>query len=403
MNVLYIDGCGRFGGATRSLGEYVKRLTIEKKVNPIFLCQRGTAADYYSKFSRNVYKVPLLTRVSNSFYHNKYFKFKKILLLVRDFLGLFPTICVVIKICFFTKTKIDLIHANEIHELFTAILLKIYLRVPLIVHVRCKQSINKKSFLSRLYKYFINKYCDYLIFIDQYVESTFYSTSVPNTIIYNSLYINKKNSNLDIKNSNKLIKLGYCNGSLRAKGIIDIIKSCHLLNIRKVPFQLIIAGDFSYENTIIYKIKKLFLTKIFKVDQNVSEEVVFLIKKYNLQSKVIFLGHLQNLEEFYKQINLYLSTCYSDAPGRPIFEAAFFKIPSLTCISESKDDGFIDGKTGISVSVASPPEIADAVEYLFESNSKLLEMGENAYQLAIKYRLPESNLKKISDLYSSLY
>ena len=57
MNVLYIDGCGRFGEPPEALRVY-KTINYRKKVNPIFICQKGTAADYYSQFSQNVFKVP---------------------------------------------------------------------------------------------------------------------------------------------------------------------------------------------------------------------------------------------------------------------------------------------------------------------------------------------------------
>ena len=42
---------------------------------------------------------------------------------------------------------------------------------------------------------------------------------------------------------------------------------------------------------------------------------------------------------------------YLNAPGRPIMEAGFFKVPSISCIDNPINDTFIDGKTGFSITL----------------------------------------------------
>jgi hypothetical protein len=67
MKVLYIDGDGPLGGASRSLYELVNQLK-PLGVRPYILVARGTVVSYYSKLAEEIITTYGLTRFDNTKY-----------------------------------------------------------------------------------------------------------------------------------------------------------------------------------------------------------------------------------------------------------------------------------------------------------------------------------------------
>jgi len=67
MRVLYIDGVGPFGGASRSLFEAVRALKREG-VKPYFIAANGTALDFYGQVAEELIATRGLTRFDNTQY-----------------------------------------------------------------------------------------------------------------------------------------------------------------------------------------------------------------------------------------------------------------------------------------------------------------------------------------------
>ena len=201
MKILFVDGVGPYGGASRSLFELLNVL-IGFDVDVKFLAVKGTSYNYYSKISDDMVVLKGMTRFDNTeFSHYRGIRW---LVFTRELFYFPHTIYGVIR----AKNKfdnIDLIHANEITEIIPALLLKIAFNVPLVVHVRSVQNRSLNSLRNKLINYLLNKYVDLVIAIDENVKKSL-TCSVQVDVVHNSYSV--LNNLGDKKLKNILLRLG---------------------------------------------------------------------------------------------------------------------------------------------------------------------------------------------------
>jgi glycosyltransferase involved in cell wall biosynthesis len=90
---------------------------------------------------------------------------------------------------------------------------------------------------------------------------------------------------------------------------------------------------------------------------------------------------------------------FLDAPGRPVFEAAFFGIPSIVAVREPHADTLIDGETGIAIDRPDPRLLADAILHYATDRGEIARMGANARTLAERNFSPRANALDLLDVY----
>jgi glycosyltransferase involved in cell wall biosynthesis len=119
------------------------------------------------------------------------------------------------------------------------------------------------------------------------------------------------------------------------------------------------------------------------------------------QLPVRFLGWKENLDQDYREAELFLSV--SDSEGTPIsfMEAASFACPIISTRVGSVEDIVEDSKTGI-LCKSDPAEIAQAINFLASNSEIRLKFGEHARMKAITEFGLETFLKKHANFYESL-
>jgi glycosyltransferase involved in cell wall biosynthesis len=119
------------------------------------------------------------------------------------------------------------------------------------------------------------------------------------------------------------------------------------------------------------------------------------------QLPVRFLGWKENLDQDYREAELFLSV--SDSEGTPIsfMEAASFACPIISTRVGSVEDIVEDCKTGI-LCKSDPAEIAQAINFLSSNSEIRLKFGENARMKAITEFGLETFVKKHANFYESL-
>ena len=140
-------------------------------------------------------------------------------------------------------------------------------------------------------------------------------------------------------------------------------------------------------------IKYNYLTRILKLSNS--------IDKHSVNSKnIINLGHLENLENFYNKIDVLCFPSYLNALGRQIFEAAYYKIPSIVCLKKNISDSFLNKKTGLSYK--NPGSLKDLellIKFFYTDRNQVIKMGLNANKLILK----KFNAKKNYLILESIY
>jgi glycosyltransferase involved in cell wall biosynthesis len=114
------------------------------------------------------------------------------------------------------------------------------------------------------------------------------------------------------------------------------------------------------------------------------------------------LGSSDDIGQFYRSIDLLCFATWLDAPGRPVFEAAFFSRPSLVSVRLPTPDTLIHGVTGIAIDRPDPSLICNAIKELSSDRERMLRMGAAARELALKNNCPTINAARIYEIYRRL-
>jgi len=109
-----------------------------------------------------------------------------------------------------------------------------------------------------------------------------------------------------------------------------------------------------------------------------------------------------DIRPYYENIDILCFPSYLNAAGRPVFEAAFSKVPSIVAISEPMADTIVDRQTGYCIAPRSASAIADAIEYFCQNPEEIQRMGEAAYQLAMRNFDVRKNAVQMIEIYKEI-
>ena len=184
----------------------------------------------------------------------------------------------------------------------------------------------------------------------------------------------------------------------KSKGCFDFVNAANICIEKGYPINFIFHGFEKFRpNTFFNKTLKLLGFK-----QDISLEVKELINKLNLSEHFRFNDFTTDFNEIYSNQNILCFTSILNSPGRPVFEAAYFKVPCILAISEPMDDTIIEDKTGLTYLSSNYKDLAKKIMYLYDNPRVLQDMGEKAFLLANKnfdqIRNAEKVLKKYQEI-----
>ena len=206
------------------------------------------------------------------------------------------------------------------------------------------------------------------------------------TVIRN--VFNKKNIKKK-KSSSKILNIGYVGTFLKYKGVEDLIIAFNNLRLKNYKIKLYLAGRLIR--------KKNFLLNLLGFSNDIDDNLL------NSSKNIINLGYIDNLDNFYKKIDVLCFPSYLNALGRQIFEAGLYKLPSIVCMKKNSSDSFIKNKTGISFkNPGSINELENLIKSFYNNRSMMKFMGGEAYKLISKNFSKNKNVKKLNLIYEEL-
>ena len=383
LNILYIHSVAEFGGASRSLFELLNAFP-EGTVEPIVLLPSGSAADVLQNMACKTVSVKGVSKFD--FSEASYYKGLRWLILLRELYFLPFTIMGLWK-AKKTYKDIDIIHVNDVFMPISIILAKWLFKKPLIMHVRAVVKKGDKRFRIKLLKKLIDRFVDVVIPIDKTVQKSL-PTGVTSIVIHNGFSVdsalNKLSNNTNNSPSwvkdNKQLTIGFVGNFLKSKGIYELIEAANICKSKKMDIQFVLAGGNAHKmDGFIGRVVALFGFR-----HNVKKDIDNLINRYELNDIVHQVGFNMNVKNIYDNIDVLCFPSHLNAVGRPIFEAAFSKKPSIVAVDMPLDDTIIPYQTGISIEKPEPQAIADAIEYFYQNPQRKIDMGEKAYALALE-------------------
>jgi len=399
LRILYIDGVGPFGGASRSLFELISAEPL-RDTDMFFVAARGTAVDQYRKRTKEIITARGLFRFDNTKY--SYYRGVRWFVILREIINIPGTILSIL-IARSRWKNVDAIHVNEITELFTGILAKICFRAPIIVHVRSPQRVSSRSIRVFLINRVLKRYVDRVIAIDENVRSTLpHDLNVE--VIHNSfsqLGNARADSGIEERFASlkpSLVKVGFVGNLHQAKGLWDLVEAARLVREKNgnVVF-IVVGGDTASEKGLKRRILKL-----LGLAQNISNELGSYIADNNMDSYFYLFGPTFNIQGVYERIDILTFPSHFDSPGRPVFEAAFSGVPAIVAVTQPRSDTLVHMETGIAIQAKNPRELAEAILYYSERPHEIRRMGANAKALANENFVVEKNARLVRDVYDDL-
>jgi glycosyltransferase involved in cell wall biosynthesis len=112
---------------------------------------------------------------------------------------------------------------------------------------------------------------------------------------------------------------------------------------------------------------------------NNKDNLIKLVKKYNLEKKVKFLGWRtgKELEDIYTQADCLLLTSYSEGWGRVVIEAGLYGVPTIMTDVGLAGEVVVDGENGIVIDVDDVNSLIDRMEYVIMNESFYDNISKN--------------------------
>jgi len=390
VRVLYLHPAAAFGGASKSLIELFTCLRHEG-VSGTVLAPRGPACKAFKEAGMDVRPVRGLSQFDNTRYGH--YRRLRWIILLRELLLLPLSVAAILRL---RGERFDLLHVNEITLLPLGLFAKWLMCIPMVVHVRSLQRSPGSGLRTRLLNRLLSKHADAVVAIDHTVRKTLES-DLQAHIVHNGLAIDNPLSPPERK-SQTGVKIGFLGVLIALKGIYELIEAMRILKARGVSVHCLVAGENARQ---LAGVKAWILGKM-GFARDVRADLDALIVEYGLQSHVSMLGFVGDVRTLYPQLDVLCFPSHLDAAGRPVFEAAFYSIPSVVAVENPVPDAIIHEVTGLAIPRSDPALLADALQRLAENEGFRQRLGEQARTWAEQNFAIGTNAGLMHEIYRGL-
>lgn len=393
LNVLYVHHVGAFGGASRSLLELIEGFPAGSVASRL-VTQRGQVVRVFAERGIETVTALGISRFDHtSFSH---YRGKRWLLLLREAFFLPFTFLALLR----ARTKwanIDLVHVNEIVAVPAIVISRLLFRCPVIVHVRSVQDARHDGLRGRLVRYVLQHHASAVIAIDETVRRSL-PAGLATEVVHNAYTPRREESAPEPPLPPKqpgILRVAMVGNPLAFKGVREFAEAARLCRDRDLPVEFVLVGA----GAKIASGPMEWLLKATGFTHDSAEELANFIRKHGLERRFRLLGFTQAIGRIYQNIDVLCFPSYLDAPGRPVFEAAFWKVPSIVAVRDPLPDTLVDRETGLRIEPANPEAIVEAIEFFCRHPAEVTRMGEVAHRLALRNFDGRTNAERVLDIY----
>jgi glycosyltransferase involved in cell wall biosynthesis len=385
---------GAFAGGCRSLYEVVRALPAGE-VEPLFIAPRGSVHGFLSRLGEAI-EARGISQFDNTRYG--YYRGLRWLVAIRE-LAFVPSTIVALLRAYRRWKTVDLIHVNEITGVLPWLIAGRLFNAPVVVHVRSVVRNDTGSFRTRWINRLLRNKANAVIAIDETVRASL-PQELPVDVIHNAFSLDSADiadstfaDRLRLKPGS--FKVGFVGNLLRVKGIFELIEAARLTRDQGLDVEFIVVGaDAGRSDTL----KSRILNEL-RLGQDVGTEVRAKVDLFRLGDRVHMVGFMANIAQAYACMDVLCFPSYYDAPGRPIFEAAFLKVPSIAAVRKPMPDTLVDRVTGLAIPPHDAEALAKAITTVATDRALAVRMGAAAHQMAISNFLAEQNAAKLLKVY----
>jgi glycosyltransferase involved in cell wall biosynthesis len=371
LRILYIHPISTYGGASKSLTEMYTGIP-KHEVEAVVITPRGAAAEAFLAAGMQTIQIAGLAKWEDTrFGHYRGLRWA---ILMRE-LAYVPSTLLALRQAS-KKGPFDLIHCNEIPALLPALLAKKWLGTRLLVHVRSLQRGNEGTWITRRIFQALRRHADAVVAIDEAVRRTL-PDDLDVDVIHNGMQAPAQLPR--IVDDNAPFRVGIIGVLHRSKGVYEFVEAANILKGRNINVQLVIVG----ENIHTISGLRGWLLKKFNFAHDVRGDLEAYTAQHRLEKHVEFTGFRRDVAAVYQTLDALCFPSHLDAPGRPVFEAALFGLPTIVAMKNPTSDVIVPDVTGLCIDTPTPVAIADAIATLAQDWPRARAMGAAAYASAI--------------------
>lgn len=392
LTALYIHATAAFGGASKSLCEMLQAFP-PGRVEAIVLCPPGSAADRFRRAGARVVTVRGIPKWD----HTRYGFYRRLrwLVLLRELMYVLPTWLGLLRLRRVIG-PVDIVHANDLTVLPVGALASNLLRAPLVVHTRSLQNDDATLRRTQWYARLVARTKARLIAIDETVRRTLPPSSNV-SVVHNGLRVRKDAhySRGPDRNSPRPFRVAIVGVLLRLKGVFEFVEAARLCRSRGISAEFWIVG----ENARKLSGLRGRLVEMLGFAEDVRSGLEARIRAYGLEDSVKLLGFVDDVPDIYRQIDVLCFPSHLDAAGRPVFEAAWFGVPSIVAVKDPLPDTIIHGQSGLCIAEPDAHALAAAIARLHDDPAERDRLGEGARRLAESHFDQERNAARVLEIY----
>jgi glycosyltransferase involved in cell wall biosynthesis len=392
--ILYIHHAGAFGGASCSLLELIESFPPDAVV-PHLVTPRGSVVPSFAARGVDIIGTAGISRFDHTRYGH--YRGKRWLLLLREAWYLPFTLLALVRARLRWK-NIAIVHVNEVISLAAIVLAKVLFRCPVVVHVRSVQQGHDGGRRTALVRHVLERWADSVVAIDETVRRSL-PPGIPADVVHNGIAPGASAAPQRATGDRKgPLRVALVGNLLPLKGVREFIEAARLCRDRNlsVEFRLVGANVRELKGIAGWALQRTG----FAVDLHA--EVARFVAQHRLEANVRMVGFTADVDAIYRDIDLLCFPSHLDAVGRPVFEAALYRVPSIVALSDPLPDTLVPRETGLCVPPGNPGALADAVEYFCRNPAEIRRMGEAACQLALSNFDSRKNAARVLEIYRGL-
>lgn len=382
INILYYEPTSGYGGSSRCLLTWLKKINRENYKPIIVVHNHGPAIKKMKALGLKVLTIPrMIIAKEQSWPVISY------IILITNILADIPIIVIlylIIKI-----NRIELIHLNaKIISVIPGIIAAKMARVPCICHLHdIKVPVKRERIFSKWVNCFIvltEK--AYELYKKEYSDSRL-------ELIPNGIELMDADCRNDIQKiriefnilENEFV-IGMIGRLVEGKGFSDFIKAAQILSKASDNVRFLIVGSATGN--------ELFYEKYLKT----------LVKELDLESKIIFTGWREDVKQIMSALDVIVqaSSTFPEGFGLTVIEAMALSKPVIVTNVPGPAEIVDHGIDGYIVPPSNPEKLAEAMIILLNDKQKAKEMGLiGKSKVAKKYNVIDT-IRKLEKIYDSL-
>jgi glycosyltransferase involved in cell wall biosynthesis len=398
LRVLYIHGCGTFGGASRSLITMIQAFP-PGAVQAFVICPSGNVVEFFRQTGAPVLEVRGLSQFDNSW--EGYYRGRRWLVLLRELLRVWDTFRGLYRAR--RWAPFDVVHVNEVLLLLPALLARKLFRAPVVIHVRVVQQTARAQWRRRFVGWFLRRYCDAVVAIDDTVRASL-PPGVEAVTVHNGFTPGPPSRRPGVLDgilrprSEGWLRVASVGNLLALKGVYELIEAARITRERDLKVEFILVGDNGRRVEGAYGK----LITALKFARDVRKDVEEFIARHQLQDRFHLVGFTPDVQQIYDNVDVLCFPSRLQGVGRPVFEAGYSRVPSIVAMTEPRPDTFVHGETGLCIPPKDPGALADAILHFHDHRADVRRMGEQAYQLARRNFNSAENARQMLGIYQRL-